>query len=130
MCVEVIAVPSQTKKVGARALAEASGLSVTKVNEPLEGGLHFAREGGCSCTLMAEPVDPHCATWVLDSAVVGGLTKALEMIGLRAKGFTFQAVWRGEEATGQETLSVKQFLRRVRENKIKNGCVYRVGRAG
>jgi hypothetical protein len=130
MCVEVIAIPTEKKKVSARALSDASGLCVTKIDRPTTGALHFAREHGCSCSLLAGPADQNCATWIFDASVTASLATALETIAARAKGFMFQAIWIGEQPQNQETLSVKQFLRCVRENRIKNGCVYKVGRAG
>jgi hypothetical protein len=130
MCIRVFAVPAEPRKVSPRRLSYVSGLVVTKQNRPVKDALHFAKEPGCGCSLLSDKADWNSATWDLLPEVLEGLAKALEMLHVEAKGFTFQAIWIGDDVETEAHAPIKELLRDVRANRIKNKHVYRVGRAG
>jgi hypothetical protein len=66
----------------------------------------------------------------LDPPVLEGLAKAVELIADRAKGVRFQALWVGETPETQGPVSLKELLRAIRGNAVRNKHVYLVGGAG
>jgi hypothetical protein len=130
MCLELVAIPAHPGRVSAKALSEMSGLTVTKSDRPVTDAFHFARGRGCSCSLLADEVDWSKPTWALDPQVVEGLAKAVELLADRAQGLTFQAIWIGDTAETTERVPLKQLLRDIRGNTIRNKHVYKVGKAG
>jgi hypothetical protein len=127
---ELVAIPAETGKVGAQTLAEVSGLSVSKSNRPLKGGFQFSRTRGCSCSLLADKADWSHPVWVLAPDVLEGLARAVELIADRAKGVRLQAIWIGDVPETQEWVPLKELLRAIRGNAIRNKHAYLVGRAG
>lgn len=130
MCIEVSAVPTEPGRVSARRLADVSGLVVTKCGRPVPGSLHFAKERGCGCSLLGDSADWESATWDFAPEVLEGLARALETLHADAKGFSFQALWAGDEVETEAHVPLKEVLRDVRANRIRNKHVYRTGRAG
>ena len=130
MCIEVYAIAAEPDKVSARRLSEVSGLRVRKRDRPFADSLHFSRESGCSCSLLGDDADWGAATWEFVPEVLDGIAKALETLHSEAKGFTFRAIWMGDEPKTEAHVQLKDVLRDVRANKIKNKHVYKVGRAG
>jgi len=131
MCIEIFAVAADAGKVSARRLSEISVLVVTKKNRPVKDALHFSREPGCSCSLLSDTSDSGGDTWALESEVVDGLAAALSAIHADAGGLTFQALWIGDKVATEERVPLKELLRDVRANRIKNRHVYQAGtRAG
>ena len=57
MCLQVYAVPTIANRVSAERLSRVSGLRVKKVSRPVKGAFWFSRDGGCSCSLMADNAD-------------------------------------------------------------------------
>jgi hypothetical protein len=105
-----------------------SGLTVTKSDRPVRNAFLFSRDHGCSCTLLADDADWSKPVWALDPAVLKGLEKAVAMIGVRARGLSLRALWIGDAPATQEHLPLKQLLRIVRANGIRNKHVYLVGK--
>ena len=130
MCLELVAVPAEPSQVSARALADASGLTVTKSDRPMGNAFHFGRGPGCSCSLLTDEADWSHPVWSLDPQVLEGLARAVELIVERAKGVRFQALWIGEGPDTQERVPLKELLRDIRGNAIRNKHVYLVGGAG
>jgi hypothetical protein len=131
MCIEVFAVAAEAGKVSARRLSAISGLVVTKKNRPVKDALHFSRKPGCSCSLLSDTADWGRDTWALEPEVVEGLAAALSAIHEEAGGLSFQALWIGDKVATEECVPLKELLRDVRANKVKNRHVYRAGtRAG
>jgi hypothetical protein len=126
MCLELVAIPAEPNQVSAQALADASGLTVTKSPKNI---FHFSREPGCSCSLLSDDADWSHPIWAMDPEVLDGLAKAVELIADRAHGLRFQALWIGEAADTQDRLPLGQLLRDIRGNAIRNKHVYLVGKA-
>ena len=129
MCLELVVVPNESDAVSARALSEISGLSVTKGLPQMASAFHFAREPGCSCSLLSDDADWNSPTWILDPGVLEGLASAVELVAARAKGLTFEALWIGDSAETSERVPLKRLLRDIRSNAIKNKHRYLVGTA-
>lgn len=128
MCLEVIAVAGTPEKVSAQRLSTLSGLCVRKANRPVKGALHFSLEPGCSCSLLDASADWTQPTWRFSSDVLEGLAKAVATLADEAGGLQFQAIWMGEEPETEGQAPLKELLRDIRANRIKNKHVYRVGR--
>jgi hypothetical protein len=129
MCLEVVAVPAEPDQVSARALADVSGLTVTKSHRSLRNAFHFSREPGCSCSLLADEADWNDPVWAMAPQVLEGLAKAVELIADRAKGVRLQAIWIGEAPATQDRVPLGELLRAIRGNAIRNKHVYLVGKA-
>ena len=87
--------------------------------------------GGCCCTMSGLKDAKADATFVkLDDAALPGLERALKLLGNRAGRFSFSAVWLldPDEHLPAVQTSLKELLRRVRDNHIENGREYVVGR--
>jgi len=130
MCLELYAVPAVAGRVSPDRLERVSGLRVKKQRRPVEGALHFSRDGGCSCSLMTDDADWNASEWALEPSILTGLAAALQLIDEEAGGFTFQAVWIGDETHARERVALRDVLKDVRENRVKNKLVYVVGKAG
>jgi hypothetical protein len=130
MCLELVVIPAAEGEISADTLAKVSGLTVTKSKRPTRGAFHFSRERGCSCSLLTDATDWTKPTWALEPQVLEGLAKAVELIADRAKGLAFQALWIGDKPESEERVPLKQLLRDIRGNTIRNKHVYLVGKAG
>ena len=129
MCLELFAVPATPNKVSPQRLAELSGLHVVKANRPVKGALHFSRDGGCSCSLMADNADWNKPTWSLQPQVLPGIAAALEVLATEADGFSLRATWIGDVPQTTALHKLKEVLDDVRNNRVKNRHVYLVGKA-
>jgi len=129
MCLEVVAVPAAPNRISAERVSMLSGLCVRKTNRPSKGALHLSLEPGCSCSLLDDSADWKHSTWLLAPRVLEGLAKAVDVIAGKAGGLRFQAVWIGDRAETEGETSVKQLVRDIRANKVRNKHVYLVGRA-
>ena len=130
MCLELVAIPAHPGRVSAKALSEVSGLTVTKSNRPVTNAFHFARGRGCSCSLLTDEADWAKPTWTLDPQVLEGLARAVELLAARADGLTFQALWIGDTPETTDRVPLKQLLRDIRGNAVRNKHVYTIGKAG
>jgi len=130
MCLELVAIPAEASQLSTRAVADASGLTVTSSDRPSKGALQFGQDRGCSCSLLADEADWSHPVWALDPRVLEGLARAVEFIAGRAKGVRFQALWVGETAESHERISLEELLRTIRANAVRNKHVYLVGGAG
>ena len=126
MCLRVYAVPSEPAQISARRLAETTGLAVKKQGDEL----HFAKLPGCSCSLLTDSADWAHECWDLVPDVLEPLATGLELLHQEARGFTFQAVWEGDEVETESRVRLHELLKDVRENRVKNKHRYQVGRAG
>ena len=129
MCLELTVVPSVTGAVSADTLSELSGRTVTKSMTHVATAFYFAREPGCSCSMLGDDADWDSSTWAFDPAVLEGLARAVKEVAARAKGLTFEALWMGYPFETQEHVPLKQLLRDIRSNAIKNKHRYVVGSA-
>jgi hypothetical protein len=91
--------------------------------------MHFSRNGGCSCSMMADSADWHAPVWALEPETLEGLACALRLLAEEADGFSLQAIWIGDVPESTSTVSLSELLNDVRGNRIKNKHVYLVGRA-
>lgn len=128
MCLELYAVPAVAERVSAERLERVSGLRVRKQRRPVDGALHFSRDGGCSCSLMADDADWNASEWALEPSILTGLAAAIQVIYDEAGGFTLQAVWIGDEPNARERVALRDVLKDVRANRVKNKFVYVVGK--
>jgi hypothetical protein len=129
MCLEVYAVAT-TNRVGDEKLAKVSRLWVKKRNKPTKGAFYFSKDGGCSCSLMAESADWNNPIWDLDPDILDGLTKAIKLLGEESDGFTFQALWIGDKVESKANISLQGLLTDIKTNKVKNKHIYVVGKVG
>ena len=129
MCLELYAVPALVERVSADRLHRVSGLRVTKQRRPVNGALHFSRDGGCSCSLLADDADWNGSEWALEPSILTGLAAAIQLIYDEAGGFTLQALWIGDEPKTRQRVALRDVLKDVRENRVKNKFVYVVGKA-
>ena len=130
MCLELIVVPAASGLVSAEALSKVSGLTVAKEHHPVPNSFHFSRGGGCACSLLSDAADWDKPTWDLAPQVLTGLAAAVELLHERVGGFTLQATWIGDKAETTERVPVKQLVRDILANAVRNKVVYRVGKAG
>jgi hypothetical protein len=130
MCLQFVAVPAEPGRVSAEALSEVSGLTVTKSGTPTRRAFHFSRGRGCACSLLADDADWSKPIWALDPAVLDGLARAVELMGNRARGLSLQALWIGDEPETEERMPLKELIRIIRANAVRNKHVYLVGKAG
>jgi len=79
---------------------------------------------------MTDDADWNASEWALEPSILTGLAAALQLIDEEAGGFTFQAVWIGDETHARERVALRDVLKDVRENRVKNKLVYVVGKAG
>jgi hypothetical protein len=129
MCLELLAIPTEQGRMSAESLSKLSGLTVTRTSRPVSGAFLFSREPGCSCSLLSDDADWNNPTWALEPDVLEGLAKAVEAIADQAKGLTFQAIWIGERPATRSRVQLKQLLRDIRGNAVRNKHVYVVGAA-
>lgn len=120
-------VPAIPNKVSADRLSKASGLHVAKQRHPVPGSLHVSVDGGCSCSLMSEDADWNAPVWSLDPAVLEGLAQALRLLNDESGGFSFQALWIGDEPETRTRVPLRVLLADVANNRIRNKHVYIVG---
>ena len=130
MCVELYAVPAEPGRVSADRLSEVSGLVVAKSSRPVTGALHFSRDKGCGCSLLGDGADWNEPTGDLVPEALDGMARALSLLHKEAKGFTFQAIWIGDQAESESHVSLKELLRDVRQNRVRNKHVYAIGMSG
>lgn len=124
MCIQIYAVPAVENRVSADRLSRVSGLSVKKVRRPVKGAFSFSRDGGCSCSLLAETADWGEPVWALVPEILDGLAVALQVLGKEAGGFTFLALWMGDKAETKSEISLSEMLKEVRNNQVKNWHTY------
>jgi hypothetical protein len=133
MCLEIIAeiAPEAPARVSAGRLSKVSGLSVRQVRRQPRGALHFSQQPGCSCDLMSDSVDWNAATWDLTPRALVGLERAVTVLVREARCFTFLAHWLGgDEPPTVAAVSGGELLRDIRDNRVRNNVLYRVGGAG
>jgi len=86
MCLQLFAVPAIEGRVSPDRLSRVSGLRIAKRNQPLKGALHFSRDGGCSCSMMADNADWNAPEWALEPETLEGLASALQVLDNEAGG--------------------------------------------
>jgi hypothetical protein len=57
------------------------------------------------------------------------LASAIELLATEAGGLAFNAYWAGETPKARARVPLRELLRDVRANQVKNGTVYLVGKA-
>jgi hypothetical protein len=122
-------VPAVPNKVSPERLSAASGLRVEKHRRPKPGSLHVSVDGGCSCSLMGDGADWNAPIWVLDSKVLEGLARALRLLSAEAGGFTFQALWIGDELETRSRVQLREVVADVMNNHVRNRHLYIVGKS-
>ena len=129
MCLQVFMVPALPNRISAARLSEASGLRVEKHPRPVPGSLHVSVDGGCSCSLMSDNADWSAPIWALDPRVLEGLARALRMLNDEVGGFTFQASWINDEPETRSHVQLRELLKDVLNNQVKNKHLYLVGKS-
>jgi hypothetical protein len=107
MCLQIFVVPAVVGKVSPDRLSRVSGLRVAELRAPVKGALHFSRDGGCSCSMMSDDADFNAPVWNLEPAVLEGSASALRLLAEGGNGFSFQALWIGEEPESQSNVEVE-----------------------
>ncbi len=78
---------------------------------------------------MDESADWNAPTWDLTPKAVEGLERAVKLIAQEARRFTFLAHWLGGDAAPSTvSLPASELLRDIRQNRVRNNVLYRVGR--
>jgi len=132
MCLEIIAeiAPDAPARVSAERLSEVSGLTVRKTRRPPRGALHFSQLPGCSCDLMSDSADWNAEAWDLTPRALAGLEQAVMVLIRDARRFTFLAHWLGgDEPPTVAAVSGRELLRDIRENRVRNNVLYKIGGA-
>jgi len=123
MCLFFSVVPATPNVVGADRLSRVTGLGISKI----KGALHFSYGGkGCGCPLLAENADFSADYWNLEPEHLPRIESAFVILAREAHGFTLSAVWAGDEAESESTLSLEELLMALRANRVRNAHVYRV----
>jgi len=132
MCIDVVAgVPPDTRlRVGAQALANASGLHVRRSVDEAGISFQFSTNGICSCGLMGEPRDGFPETWYLDAACLDGLATAVALVAKGARELHFCARWLGEEIKPPQGVTLVQLVALIRSNEVRRNVPYRVRARG
>jgi hypothetical protein len=76
---------------------------------------------------MSEDADWNAPVWSLDPAVLEGLAQALRLLNDESGGFSFQALWIGDEPETRTRVPLRVLLADVANNRIRNKHVYIVG---
>jgi hypothetical protein len=129
MCLQVFMVPAISGQVGPERLSQVSGLRVEKRRHPVPHALHVSVDGGCSCSLMSDDADLNAPIWALDPSVLEGLARALRLLSDEAGGFTFQALWIGDEPETRSRVPLRDVIADVLNNHVRNKHVYIVGKS-
>jgi hypothetical protein len=78
---------------------------------------------------MGDGADWNASIWVLDSKVLEGLARALRLLSDEAGGFTFQALWIGDELETRSRVQLREVVADVTNNQVRNKHVYIVGKS-
>jgi hypothetical protein len=97
------------------------------INRSARGAFHFAKEPGCSCSLLSDNADWSSPTWELAADVLEGLAKAVAVIADEAGGLEFNASWMGEEPLTRTPGTLDELVADIRANRIRNHHAYIVG---
>ena len=127
MCLEVHVIPATPNSVSTDRLSELSGLCIVQTHVPSR--LHISVDGGCSCSLLSDGADWKKATWDFEESVRPRLARLLELLAENAGGFTFQAIWIGDNVETSEQVPLRKVLADVLDNEIRNKHLYIVGKA-
>jgi len=129
MCLQIIVQISENAKarVGARRLSKLTGLHVSKVRDSDGPALHFSVTGGCSCEFLSRDAEFESQIWNLEKEHLAKLVEAVKTIGKESKKFTFLAQWLdGEPVKGEQKTKLKELVKDLRENRVKNGFLYNI----
>jgi hypothetical protein len=77
---------------------------------------------------MSEDADWNAPTWSFDPAALDGLAKALRVLHDEASGFSFQAIWIGDQPETRDRVPLREVIADVLNNRIRNKHVYLVGK--
>jgi len=78
---------------------------------------------------MSDNADWTAATWDLDPKVLDGLTRVLELLSQKAGGFSFRAVWIGDEVETRSHVPLSHVINDIQQNRVRNKHLYVVGDA-
>ncbi len=82
---------------------------------------------GCACSMLSETADWNAPTWDM---VLSVLPKLASTVGTIRKhtlhGFSFEAIWIGEEANEEVTLSIEQLVTIIRAGQLGTRTRYLV----
>jgi hypothetical protein len=67
--------------------------------------------------------------WDLRPDLLEKLAVAFLLLGREASGFAFEALWAGDRIESESRASLRDFVRDVRANRVRNAHRYLVGRA-
>jgi hypothetical protein len=76
---------------------------------------------------MSDNADWSAPIWTLDRTILEGLASALRLLSDEAGGFTFQALWIGDEPETRSRVQVRDLVADVENNRVRNKHVYIVG---
>jgi hypothetical protein len=77
---------------------------------------------------MSADADLNAQTWSFDPKVLNGLANALRVLNDEADGFTFQAIWIGDDPETRGRVPFGDVIADVLNNRIRNKHVYLVGK--
>jgi len=129
MCLVILAQITKTskKRIGAKRLAERTGLYVTKKKLNGETALHFSVSGGCSCEFLGKAYDAEASVWTLDPEHLDKLHNAVSILGKETDSFSFIAFFLGSERPEEARESTLQELKNdIKNNRVRNNALYSI----
>lgn len=83
--------------------------------------------GDCGCGLLGKGYSLESETWLLNPQLLPLLNETLRRFSvLSPDGFAFQSLWAGEDVALTQSVSLKELLLLVRENRVLRNCRYDV----
>jgi hypothetical protein len=129
MCLEIFAqiAPDAESRIGAERLSEVSGLQIANEKFDGEPALHFSATGGCSCDFLGDGASSEAPVWELATEHLPTLAGAVACLGKEVKRFSFIARWYIAPAATEEKISAGALVEKIRENRVGNNILYKVG---
>jgi hypothetical protein len=75
--------------------------------------------------MMLESADWSADTWDLRPELLPALARAISVLAShQIEGFTFEAMWAGDQAKAEQQVTLKELLQDIEANKIKNKVIF------
>jgi hypothetical protein len=128
MCLELLIQTAEGApgRIGAKRLAELSGLIVTPSKLDGKPALHISVSGGCSCEFLAKGPHKHDGAWEFDPTHIPKLAAAVRALNSEVRKYRLLAHWlNGETARSEQRISGGDLLKLVESSGLADNVVYR-----
>jgi hypothetical protein len=89
--------------------------------------VYLSEDGSCACSLLSEGADWNEPVWKLRGEILPRLAATLGSLhGKFEGGFTFEALWLGDQIKQQAKVSIDELVGIINENRIANFNCYSV----